>query len=159
MATRLEKALHELTGAMQGRPFVLAFQLNHADAQTHTLSTVTPPHQPLYASRGLLMEAQDFLVQESGAQSKISTNRHSRWERNDRRTLDAISLVVNFGSVTGPGESSQNYMDEVLRYVGATWTDEECQEAEEWARWEHLGASDNKVKRMPRPRFLPPDWK
>ena len=36
----------------------------------------------------------------------------------------------------------------------ATWTPEQRQQAERWAAAEHLYASDNPVKRLPRPSFL-----
>ena len=40
----------------------------------------------------------------------------------------------------------------VTRVMG--WTAEQREHAEEWAGREHLGASDNPIRRIPKPDFL-----
>lgn len=154
MATRLEAALGELAKALRGRPYVLVFQQNHDDAPVHHIGTVRPAAQPLFVSRGLCLEAHDFLVAEAGDRSEVSSRHHkNKPARDNARTLDLIGLVIWFG------DPSPEYMAELERIVG-TWTDEQVEEAEKWAGAEHLGASDNPgVKRLPRPTFFPEDWR
>lgn len=62
-----------------------------------------------------------------------------KWERNDSVT----AVIVSVGGVT---------VDEA---IVETWTDEQCQQAEEWAGAVHLRASDNDdVEVPPMPAFL-----
>jgi hypothetical protein len=62
------------------------------------------------------------------------------WERDDEGTFCTLLLV---------GDHS------VPREAIAGWTDEQCQQAEEWAYREHLHASDNDdVERVPKPAHV-----
>lgn len=62
------------------------------------------------------------------------------WKRNNR-ALHTLLLLVDI---------------EVTPSDIATWTDAQAKDAEWWAGHEHLRASDNAVRRYPKPDFLPP---
>lgn len=55
------------------------------------------------------------------------------WKRDDEATQDLLSLADKLA----------------MRSVIATWTDEQCQQAEEWASARHFSASDNPGVRVP----------
>lgn len=62
------------------------------------------------------------------------------WERDDERTFDIIMLCGGH---------------DVPRDAVSGWTDEQCQQAEDWAAREHFAASDNDdVERVPMPQHV-----
>jgi hypothetical protein len=83
-------------------------------------------------SPGEVFEAGYTLIEESDQMP---------WFRDNNRTRNCLSLV-----------SDTKASMELI----ATWTDKQCQEAEEWALAVHLNASDNDdVVVPPRPVFIP----
>lgn len=63
-----------------------------------------------------------------------------KWARDNGLTYDLLSLCGGHG---------------VDESDVATWTDEQCRQAEEWASREHLSASDNdEVGRIPMPAHV-----
>jgi hypothetical protein len=62
------------------------------------------------------------------------------WARDDESTLDALLLVSDLAEI--PSD------------VVATWTDEQCKEAEDYALAVHARASDNDIDVPERPAFL-----
>ena len=58
----------------------------------------------------------------------------NKWVRNDQATQDLLELG-----------SDRLAMPSVI----ATWTDEQCQQVEEWASARHFRASDNPGVRVP----------
>jgi len=166
VATRLERALEELAQALRGRPYVLVFQQNHPDAPIQNIGTVRPSRQPLYASRGLLLEAQDFLISEAGDRSQLVTKEGGRsasespkladmgsgpveWERDDVRITDTIAVIC----------TAIRHDTYTARATVCTWTDEEARYAEEWAARElAYRQGDGEAVRWNRPKFLPEGW-
>jgi hypothetical protein len=64
-----------------------------------------------------------------------------KWFRDEQLTLDTLSLVGETEHVTAADVAS--------------WTDEQCQQAEDWALATHFYASDNpRVRIPPKPAFL-----
>lgn len=73
MATRLNMALEKLSKALQGRPYVVVFQQNHATSRVHNVGVVRPVGQPTFVSRGLCLEAHDFIVAAAGEATELSS--------------------------------------------------------------------------------------
>lgn len=159
MATRLEAALGQLAKALKGRPYVLVFQQNHPDAQTSNTGVVRPGNQPLFVSRGLCMEGHDFLVEDAGGRSTLSTKMHEGrkpdeaparhsdgWLRNDSALMHLLGNVLVFGTMSMQSE-------QILGVI-SKWNDEEARYAEAWACSQHESGPP-----MARPKFFHDDWR